>query len=107
MQRYGRVLKLKKGKEATYEAYHRKVWPAVLKAGRQSGIRNYTIFRYRRWLFSYFELPDGLTLEKIGEKITANPACRRWEQLMHRLQERLPESKGENWWVPIKEIYHS
>lgn len=106
MQRIGRVVKLREGTEAEYERYHANVWPEVLATIRQSGIRNYSIFRYQQWLFSYFELSDGVSLESIGKVFAARPACVEWEKLMHEIQEPLPESGKENWWVPMKEIFH-
>lgn len=107
MQRIGRVLRLRKGTEAEYERYHADVWPEVLEAIRKSGIRNHTIFRYGRWLFSYFELPDNVSLTEAGRIISSCDACRRWEELMHALQEPLSESERENWWVLMKEVFHA
>jgi L-rhamnose mutarotase len=106
MQRIGRVLRLRAGAEEEYERHHAAVWPDVLAAIAASGIRNYTIFRYERWLFSYFELPDGVTLAAAGRVFAASAACARWEQLMQQLQEPLPESGQDNLWVPIKEVFH-
>ena len=105
MQRYGRVLKLREGAEAEYDRLHTAVWPKMLAAIRQSGIRNYSIFRYERWLFSYFELADGVSLKSVGKIFAACPACAEWEKLMHEIQEPLPESGKENWWVPMKEVF--
>ena len=106
MQRFGRVLRLREGAEEEYERYHTEVWPEVLSAVGESGIRNYTIFRYGRWLFSYFELPDGVSLDDVGMDVESRPECCRWEDLMHKLQEPLPESGETLWWVPMKEIFH-
>jgi len=106
MQRFGRVLRLQKGKELEYEKYHAAVWPEVLNACHQAGIRNYTIFRYGSWLFAYFELPDEIALEAAGRATEACAACRRWETRMHSLQEPLPESGPENWWVTMKPVFH-
>ena len=108
MQRFGRVVKLREGAEVEYDRYHAHVWPEVRQAVGTSGIRNYSIFRYGRWLFSYFELPDDLTLEKVGKSLLEDSeAGQRWEEIMHTLQEPLPESASDSWWVPMKEVYHS
>ena len=106
MQRFGRVLRLREGAEEEYRRQHAAVWPEVLEAIRESGIRNYSIYIHGRWMFAYFELPDGLSVEEAGAQIAANPACRRWEELMHTLQERLPESPEGSWWVPASEAFH-
>ena len=105
MQRFGRVLRLRKGQELEYEKHHADVWPEVLAAIRDSGIQNYSIFRYKRWLFSYFELADDISLDSIGKVFADCPACAKWEKLMHKIQEPLPESGKENWWVPMKEVF--
>jgi len=106
MQRFGRVLRLRKGKELEYEKHHTAVWPEVLAAIEKSGIRNYSIFRYQQWIFSYFELADDANLESIGKVFADRPACVEWENLMHEIQEPLLESGKENWWVPMKGIFH-
>jgi L-rhamnose mutarotase len=106
MRRYGRIVRLREGAEAEYDRMHEHVWPEVMAAIQASGIRNYTIFRHERWLFSYFELPERVSLDKVGEEWTANPACRRWEQAMQRMQEPLPGSAEGIWWVPMKEVWH-
>ncbi len=105
MQRFGRVLLLQKGKELEYAKYHAAVWPEVLAAIRQSGIHNYSIFRYQQWLFSYFELADDASLESVGKVFAACPACAEWEKLMHAFQEPLPESGKEDGGVPMKEVF--
>jgi len=106
MQRFGKVLRLREGAEDEYERHHAQVWPEVLAAIQRSGIRSFNIYRYGRWLFAYMELPDDATLEEVGRKIAADPRSVQWEELMHRFQEPLPESKGLNWWVDMKEIFH-
>lgn len=106
MQRFGRVVRLKPGAAAEYERLHVAVWPEVLATVAAAGIRNYTIFRYQEWLFSYFELADGVTLDEVAKVCKACAACGRWEQLMQTLQEPLPESGPSAWWVPMKEVFH-
>ena len=105
-KRVGRVLRLREGCEAEYDRLHTAVWPEVLASIQAAGIRNYSIFRHGQWLFSYFELPvdrvtGGCTLTAEQSEI-----CRRWEALMHELQEPLPESADDNWWVPTNEVFH-
>lgn len=107
MQRFGRVLRLRPGAEAEYERQHAAVWPEVLQAIRESGIRNYSIYRYGPWMFSYFEMADGASLEEAGRVIAASEACGRWEKLMQTLQEPLPESTSGSWWVDMPEVFHA
>lgn len=102
MQRIGRCLRLKAGAESLYEQYHAHVWPEVLAAIHRMGITNYSIFRHGSLLFSYFELPDDLSLEEAVARIADDEACVRWEALMQTLQES-PEDGG---WMRMKEVFH-
>lgn len=106
MQRFGRVLHLRDGMEETYEKLHANVWPDVLKAISSSGISNYSIFRYQKWLFSYFELSDDLSMDDASQIFKHNDACQKWEAIMHDFQEPLPESQENLWWVPMREVWH-
>ena len=89
-----------------YERAHREIWPEVVEVTRALGIRNYTIFCYRDWLFSYFELPDDADLEEITRHALASEACQRWEERMQEFQEPLPESGAASWWVGMEELWH-
>jgi L-rhamnose mutarotase len=106
MKRFGRVLRLRPGMRENYELAHREVWPAVAEAIAAAGIRNYSIYYYHDWLFSYFELPDETDLAVASKKALESEACRRWEKQMQELQEPLPESGDGNWWVNMDELWH-
>jgi len=82
MKRFGRVLRLRPGMRQRYEQAHQEIWPEVAATIREIGIRNYSIFCYCDWLFSYFELPDGANLDQVSSKALASEACQRWEKLM-------------------------
>jgi L-rhamnose mutarotase len=62
-----------------------------------AGIRNYSIYRYQQFLFSYFELPEDVTLDNVDRVLTQSDACLRWEKLMQTLQEPLSESGAADW----------
>jgi len=107
MKRFGSVLRLREGAEEDYERYHAAVWPEVLAVIRQGGARNYSIYRYGRWLFSYFEAAVDFSPEDFSALYMASETCRRWEALMQTLQEPLPESGEGGWWVAMKEVFHA
>jgi len=104
MQRFGYVGRLRPEAIREYEEYHREVWPEVLATLRKSGIRNYTIYRYQEWLFSYLELPDGTSIEEAEKTIMSDPVSKKWEDVMRGLFSPLPDSK-EGTWVPMKELW--
>src|SRR6266436_1619103 len=52
------VLRVRPDKIDEYIQAHRNVWPELLAALRDAGIRNYTIFRNGNEVFGYFESDD-------------------------------------------------
>jgi L-rhamnose mutarotase len=55
MTRYASVLRMPPENLARYSELHAAVWPGVLAKITECGIRNYSIYHRRGWLFSYFE----------------------------------------------------
>lgn len=58
MAHYAWVLEVRPGYEEEYKKRHDAIWPEMLQALTQAGIRNYSIFRYGLTLFGYFETDD-------------------------------------------------
>jgi L-rhamnose mutarotase len=58
IQRSAFVLRVRPDKIDEYVAAHREVWPDMLRALKESGIRNYSIFRDGNQVFGYFESDD-------------------------------------------------
>jgi L-rhamnose mutarotase len=105
-RRLGRCAQLRPGAEAEYDRLHAEVWPEVLAAIERAGIRNYSIFRHGRWLFSYFEIPVEVDLDEAMRYMLDDPACRRWETVVQALQELSAADPGQAAWVPMKEVFH-
>ncbi|MBL7962891.1 MAG: L-rhamnose mutarotase [Flavobacteriales bacterium] len=81
---------------AEYDAWHQRVWPEVLEHLRQSGINRCTIHRAGNRLFMTVESTTGAATD--GGGVPLPPRVQEWEQLMDRLQQRLPFAKpGEKW----------
>jgi L-rhamnose mutarotase len=87
-QRAAFVLRVRPGKlEDSIEA-HRHVWPELLAALQDAGIRNYTIFRHGSEMFGYFESDD---LEAAAAYMAAQEVNTRWQDAMaDLLEERVP-----------------
>ena len=82
-----------------YVEAHRTVWPEMLEALRDAGIRNYSIFRDGNRVFGYFEADD---LDAAARCLGAQDVCTRWQDAMADfLQERVPDSGPP----PLKEIF--
>ena len=79
MTQYAWVLEVRPGYEDEYKKRHDQIWPEMLEALKQAGIRNYTIFRHGLTLFGYFETDD---LKKTIASISGSPVNRRWGEWM-------------------------
>ena len=98
-QRQGFVLRVKPEKIDEYVEAHRHVWPEMLQALRDAGIRNYTIFRAGNEMFGYFEADD---LRQTAEFLAAQEVSARWQDAMAELlDERLPDGGPQ----PLEEVF--
>jgi len=89
-QRSAFVLRVRPDMLDEYVAAHRDVWPELLAALREAGIRNYTIFRNGNEMFGYFESDD---LEAAGAYMAAQEVNARWQDAMAGLlEERVPDA---------------
>lgn len=75
----GFVLEVKPARIDEYVAAHRQVWPEMLRALKDAGIRNYTIFRAGTRVFGYFETDDREATERF---LAEQPVCSRWQDRM-------------------------
>jgi L-rhamnose mutarotase len=98
-QRSAFVLHVRPDKVEEYVDAHRRVWPEMLDALRQAGIRNYTIFRNGNEMFGYFEADD---LERAGAFMAGQEVSGRWQDAMaDLLDERVPDSGP----APLEEVF--
>jgi L-rhamnose mutarotase len=89
-QRSAFVLRVRPDKVDEYVEAHRNVWPELLEALRDAGIRNYTIFRNGNEMFGYFESDD---LAAAGAHMAAQDVNARWQDAMAMLlDERVPDT---------------
>ena len=101
------MARLRPGAEAEYDRLHAAVWPDVLEAIHRAGIRNYSIFRQGRWLFSYCETAGEVDFDEAARIMLDDPACRRWETVVQTLQEPpAAGSAGDTGWMAMKEVFH-
>jgi L-rhamnose mutarotase len=100
MKRYGLALDLKDDPQliSEYEAYHRAVWPEILKSITDSGILHMEIYRTGNRLFMIMETTDDFSFEAKGQSDLENAKVQEWETLMWKYQQALPHaSPGEKW----------
>jgi L-rhamnose mutarotase len=106
MQRYGTFIRLRPGKLEEYEAYHAAVWPEVLDTIAKCNIHNYSIFHHDGYLFAYFEYL-GFDFQADMAKMAADPKTQEWWKIMDPMQEPLPTRQPGEWWVEMKEVFHT
>jgi L-rhamnose mutarotase len=89
-QRSAFVLHVKPDRIDEYVEAHAHVWPEMLQALRDAGIRNYSIFRSGNDVFGYFESDD---LERAAAYMEEQEVNARWQDAMARLlEERVPDA---------------
>jgi len=89
-QRSAFVLRVRPEKIDEYVEAHKDVWPEMLAALREAGIRNYTIFRHGNEVFGYFESDD---LEAAAAYMEGQEVNARWQDAMAELlEERVPDA---------------
>ena len=72
--------KLRPGKKEEYIRRHKEIWPEMVRALKEAGICNYTIFADGDELFGYYECEKGVAY---AEKVQAeSPVVDRWNEYM-------------------------
>ncbi|MEO1224804.1 MAG: L-rhamnose mutarotase [Pseudomonadota bacterium] len=79
MSHYAWVLEVRPGYEEEYKKRHDEIWPEMVEALSEAGIRNYNIFRHGLTLFGYFETDD---LDRTRKALAESPVNKRWAEWM-------------------------
>ncbi|HUJ30140.1 MAG TPA: L-rhamnose mutarotase [Candidatus Acidoferrum sp.] len=106
-KRYCLTLDLKDDPQliAEYERYHEKIWPEITKSIRNAGIEDLEIYRLGTRMFMIIEAAEDFSFEAKARADKANRAVQRWEELMWRFQEPLPEAKPGEKWMLMRRIF--
>ena len=83
MQRVAFRMRLKPGREAEYKERHDAIWPELAAVIRESGVRNYSIFRIDLDLFAYLEMVDEAPARE--PSVPPHPVLQRWWDSMEPL----------------------
>lgn len=105
MIRYGSVIRVVEEKREAYKALHAAVWPEVLRALKESNIRNYSIFYRDGYLFSYFEY-TGVDYAADMAAIAADPHTQAWWKLTDPCQRQMASASEGEWWSGMEEVFH-
>ena len=107
MKRYALALDLVDDPQliAEYEAYHRKVWPEIIKSIKDSGIIQMEIYRIGNRLCMIIEAQDDFSFAKKKIMDATNPKVQEWETLMWKYQQALPYGKAGEKWLLMEKIF--
>ena len=72
-------LEVRPGYEEEYKKRHEKIWPEMIQMLKESGVRNYSIFRHGLTLFGYFETDN---LENTIANVNRSEINRKWGEYM-------------------------
>jgi L-rhamnose mutarotase len=107
MKRYCFALDLKDDASLIeeYELHHKNVWPEIKASIIDSGIVNLDIFRTGNRLFMIIEANESFSLKEKANADAQNPQVQKWEQLMWKYQQALPNAKKGEKWVLMENIF--
>jgi L-rhamnose mutarotase len=98
------LLKVRREKMDEYKARHAQVWPEMLKALRESGWRNYSLFlRPDGVVVGYVEAAD---FEKCRAAMKDHPVNARWQSEMAPLFESTNGHSADDLMLPLEEVFH-
>lgn len=96
MQRRTWLLRVRKGKEVDYRRAHASVWPELIEAARQAGLRNHSCFLSGRNVIVYAEAED---IEATLERLLKSEVKQRWDRSMSSILEETDSPSYE-------EVFH-
>jgi len=107
MKRYCLALDLKDDPNLIleYEAWHKKVPPAVTFSIISSGIKNMEIYRTGNRLLMIIEVNDNFSFDKKSRADAENAKVQDWETLMWNFQQPLPFAKEGDKWILMDKIF--
>lgn len=100
MPRAAFVLEIKPDRVDEYARAHAAVWPDLRGAIGAAGIRNYSIFLYKRFAFGYLESDD---LEAAWAYLAAQDVNRQWQDAIAEFLDARVRDDGP---TLLPEIFH-
>ena len=88
-----------------YIAFHKNVWPEVLKSIRDSGITKMKIYHIGNRLFMHITTTDDFSFERKKLMDLTNEVVQKWEDQMSKFQVQLPWSIPGEKWTLMTEIF--
>jgi L-rhamnose mutarotase len=107
MRRYCLTLDLKDDPVliAEYSEYHQNIWPEIAQSLRDAGIEDMEIYLLGTRLFMVMEVSESFSFAAKADADRNNPQVQKWEQLMWRFQQPLPQAKPGEKWLLMERIF--
>lgn len=107
MQKFCLALDLKEDAQlmAEYKAYHKAVWPEIIKSIKDAGITLLDIYNTGNRMFMIIEADDDFSFEKKSAMDASNAKVQEWEELMWKFQQALPWAKPGEKWMLMEKIF--
>ena len=104
LQRVCFLLNVRPEKLEEYKARHREVWPEMIRALRDSGWTNYSLFlRPDGLLIGYLETPD---FERALAEMKRRDVNQRWQREMATFFDTQNGVGPDEFMTPIEEVFH-
>jgi L-rhamnose mutarotase len=103
MPRHAFKLRIKPDAIEEYEREHTCVWPELLAKMKQAGISDYSIFRRGQDLFLCLQAED---FDKAWDEMDRDPVNQRWQAIMSRLFEPVPDQNDGERFAMMKEVFY-
>ena len=88
-----------------YKKYHQRVWPEILRSIGICGITSMKIYSVENRLFMIIEAEDDFSFANKKKLDQNNFKVQKWETLMWKFQQALPNSKAGEKWRLMEEIF--
>lgn len=107
MKKYCLALDLVEDQELMdeYVKYHSAVWPEIKASILDSGILAMEIYKVENRLFMIMETTDEFSFSNKAELDANNEFVQKWELLMWKFQKALPNSKSDEKWRLMDQIF--
>ena len=103
MPRFAFKLRIREDAIEEYEIEHQRVWPELLAKLKSVGISDYSIFRRGQDLFLYLRAED---FETAWDELDRDTVNQKWQQLMSRLFEPVPDQQPGERFAMMKEVFY-
>lgn len=107
MKRYCLTLDLKDDPLliAEYRKHHEKIWPEITQSIHDAGIENMEIYLLGTRMFMIMEVSESFSFAAKAQADRNNPRVQKWEELMWRFQQPLPQAKPGEKWLLMERIF--